>query len=130
MGLQFENLVLQNRGFIWRQCGLTPGEIAQDGPFFQTPTARRQGCQVDYLMQTNQGPIFLCEIKFHRGDVHAGVISEVEEKLKKLVKPRHTSIFPVLIHVNGVSPKVIESGFFAKVIDFRNALVPSNSPNQ
>ncbi|MBW2731610.1 MAG: ATPase [Deltaproteobacteria bacterium] len=122
LGLQFENLVLQNRRFVWSQCGLTPGEVAQDGPFFQTPTTRRSGCQVDYLIQTTQGPIFLCEIKFHRGEVRPKVIADVQEKLHKLVKPRHTSIFPVLIHVGGVSPKTLESGFFSHVIDFREAL--------
>jgi len=122
MGLGFESLVLRNRHFVWEQCGLTPGEIAQDGPFFQTPTTRRQGCQVDYLIQTNQGPIFLCEIRFQRGVVRPRVIPEIEEKLRRLVKPRHTSIFPVLIHVGGVSPKVIESGFFTRVIDFGKAL--------
>jgi uncharacterized protein len=122
MGLQFENLVLQNRRFVWQQCGLTPGEIAQDGPFFQTPTTRRQGCQVDYMIQTTQGPLFLCEIKFHRGPVRPGVIAEVKDRLHRLVKPRHTSLFPVLIHVGGVSPKVIESGFFTRVIDFGEAL--------
>jgi uncharacterized protein len=122
MGLQFENLVLQNRHFVWRSCGLTPGEIAQEGPFFQTPTTRRQGCQVDYLLQTNQGPIFLCEIKFHRGEIRSRVVTDVEAKLRKLVKPRHTSIFPVLIHVGGVSRAVTESGFFTHVIDFSEAL--------
>ena len=122
MGLQFENLVLQNRHFIWRQCGLTPGEVVQDGPFFQTPTTRRQGCQVDYLIQTTQGPIFLCEIKFHRGKVRPRVVADVQDKLRKLVKPRHTSIFPVLIHVGGVSSRVVESGFFTRVIDFGEAL--------
>jgi len=122
VGLQFENLVLQNRHFVWRQCGLTPGEVAQDGPFLQTPTTRRRGCQVDYLIQTRQGPIFLCEIKFHRREVRSEVVADVEEKLRKLVKPRHTSIFPVLIHVCGVSPKVMDTGFFTRVIDFGEAL--------
>ena len=125
IGLQFENLVLQNRHFVWRQCGLTAGEIAQDGPFFQTPTTRRQGCQVDYLIQTTQGPILLCEIKFHRGEVRPRVIAEVQDKLRRLVKPRNTSIFPVLIHVGDVSQGVIESGFFIHVIDFGEALVQS-----
>ena len=108
--------------FLWKQCGLTPGEIVQDGPFIQTPTTRRQGCQVDYLVQTVHGPIFLCEIKFQRGPVRPRVIEDVQARLQKLVKPRHTSIFPVLIHVGGVSPTVIEAGFFTQVIDFREAL--------
>jgi AAA+ ATPase superfamily predicted ATPase len=126
MGLQFENLVVQNRQFVWQQCGLTPGQVVQDGPFFQTPTSRRQGCQIDYLVQTTQGPIFLGEIKFSRGEIQSSVIADVEKKLKKLVKPRYTSIFPVLIHVGGVSPKVVESGFFTKIIDFSEALAHKN----
>ncbi len=121
MGLQFETLVLQNRHFVWQSCGLTPGEIAQDGPFFQTPTTRRQGCQVDYLIQTNQGPIFLCEIKFHQGAIRPQVVAEVEAKLRKLVRPRYTSIFPVLIHVSGVSRAVTESGLFTHVVDYSEA---------
>jgi AAA+ ATPase superfamily predicted ATPase len=122
MGLQFENLVLQNRQEIWRRCGLTAGEIAQEGPFYQTPTTRREGCQVDYLIQTTQGPLFVCEVKFSRTPLRAEVVDEVREKLRKLVKPRHTSIFPVLVQVNGVAPSVVEAGFFARVIDFGDAL--------
>lgn len=122
MGLQFENLVLQNRQFIWHQFGLAPSEVAQDGPFFQTPTTRRKGCQVDYLLQTTQGPIFLCEIKFNRKTVRSTVVADVKKKIRKLVKPRNTSVFPVLIHASGVSSKTIESGFFSRIIDFREAL--------
>lgn len=118
MGLQFETLVLQNRRELWRRCGLTAGEILQEGPFFQTPTTRREGCQIDYLIQTTQGPLFLCEVKFSRAPLRADVIDEVRAKLRKLVKPRHTSIFPVLVHVNGVTPALEEAGFFTRVIDF------------
>ena len=127
MGLQFESLVLHSLPFLWQRCGLSPAEVARDGPFFQTATARRQGCQIDYLVQTTQGPIFLFEFKYHRDVVRAGVTKEVEDKLRKLVKPRHTSIFPVLVHVNGVAPKVVDSGVFTRIIDFGEALVPKTS---
>ena len=46
----------------------------------------------------------------------------------RLVKPRHTSIFPVLVHVNGVSPKVLESGFFTHVVDFGAVSPPRGGP--
>ena len=127
MALQFENLVLQNRRELWHRCGLTAAEIMQEGPFFQTPTTRRRGCQIDYMMQTTQGPLFLCEVKFSRAPLRADVIDEVQQKLSKLVKPRHTSIFPVLVHVNGVTPAVAEAGFFSHVIDF-GEVVASRSP--
>ena len=35
VGLQFENLVLNNRQFIWRQLGIRPEDIISENPFFQ-----------------------------------------------------------------------------------------------
>lgn len=45
------------------------------------------------------------------------IIEETEEKRKRLIVPKHFSIRPVLIHVNGVDDKVLESGYFDKIID-------------
>jgi hypothetical protein len=118
MGLQFENLVLENRTFLWRQCGLSPAEIAQEGPFVQTRAGSRAGCQIDYLIQSRYGPLYLCEIKFRRSPLGMGVIREVQQKVRRLKTPRHASVIPVLVHVNGVTAPVEHSGFFAHVIDF------------
>ena len=46
----------------------------------------------------------------------------MEEKRKRLKVPRHFSIRPVLIHVNGVEDSVLEEGYFDKVIDFGQLL--------
>ncbi len=53
MGLQFENLVLNNRDFIWKNLNLSPYDIVTDNPFFQRKTQKVAGCQIDYLIQTN-----------------------------------------------------------------------------
>jgi uncharacterized protein len=39
-----------------------------------------------------------------------------------LVLPRHMSYRAVLIHVNGVREDVVDSGFFAQIIDFSDLL--------
>jgi uncharacterized protein len=117
MGLQFENLVLQNREFIWQQCGVSASEIVNEGPFFQTATKRRRGCQIDYLIQTKHGPLYLCEIKFLRKKVGADVLADLQHKGQRLAKPRHASMLPVLIHVNGVTEAVAESDYLARIID-------------
>lgn len=52
------------------------------------------------------------------------VVAEVEEKIKRLAYPRGYSIRPVLIHVNGVTQGVIESGHFDKIIDFSEFFKP------
>jgi AAA+ ATPase superfamily predicted ATPase len=118
MGLQFENLVLQNRRFIWDRCGLTPSEIEQDGPYFRSATKSRSGCQIDYLMQTRPGPLYVCEIKFSRERISTDVERQMREKLDRLIIPRHCSAIPVLIHAGEVSETVAFGDCFAKVIDF------------
>lgn len=47
---------------------------------------------------------------------------EIEEKRKRLKMPRHFSIRPVLVHVNGVEESLLEEAFFDKVIDFSQLL--------
>ena len=118
MGLQFENLVLQSRRFIWDRCGLSPSEIEQEGPFFQTATKSRRGCQIDYLIQTRHGPVYVCEIKFSRARISTDVEKEMHEKLNRLILPKHCSPIPVLIHANEVSETVAYGDCFAKIIDF------------
>lgn len=118
MGLQFENLVLQSRRFIWDRCGLSPSEIEQEGPFFQTATKSRRGCQVDYLVQTRHGPVYVCEIKFSCDRISTEVEKEMRDKLSRLLLPKHCSAIPVLIHANEVSDAVIYGDCFARVIDF------------
>ncbi len=118
MGLQFENLVLRNRELIWEQCGLSAAEIVNEGPFFQTSTRRRAGCQIDYLVQTRHGPLYLCEVKFRRKAVDSSVLAEIKDKCARLAKPRYSSVLPVLIHVNGVTDSVADSDLLARIIDF------------
>ena len=51
MGLQFENLVLNNRA-IDKILGLNANDIVYANPFFQNKTVKQRGCQIDYLIQT------------------------------------------------------------------------------
>lgn len=118
MGLQFENLVLNNRRLLWRLLNITPEEIICDNPYFQRKTARYAGCQIDYLIQTKHHNLYLCEIKFAKDVVKMNVVHEVQQKIKNLVIPKGFSCRTVLIHVNGVQEEVEDCGFFAAIIDF------------
>lgn len=118
MGLQFENLVINNHHALINALGLNPAEIVQANPFFQRKTSTQRGCQIDYLIQTRFDCIYLCEVRFLRREISSGIIAEVKEKIKRLSLPKHMSIRPVLIHVNGVYEEVIDSQLFAHVICF------------
>ncbi len=122
MGLQFENLVVHNRKTIWKLLGVSSNEVVMDGPFFQKPTQRQSGCQIDYMMQTKFQNLYLCEVKFSKHRIDKTVIDEMEEKRIRLKMPRQFSIRPVLIHVNGVEDSVLDNQYFDKVIDFGQLL--------
>ncbi|MBM3208492.1 MAG: ATPase, partial [Chlamydiae bacterium] len=90
--------------------------------FFQRKANDRQGCQIDYMIQTKFGTCYLCEIKFNSQEITKSVIDEVKQKIKSLALPKNMSIRPVLIHVNGVDESVLESDFFSSIIDFNDLL--------
>lgn len=123
MGLQFESLVLNNRKKIWQALKISPEEIVVDNPFFQRKTLRHQGCQIDYMIQTRFNTVYVCEIKFSKREIGASILEEVEEKIERLCLPKRFSYRPVLIHVNGVSEDVEESGYFAHIFDVGDLLM-------
>lgn len=122
MGLQFENLVLNNRTAIYNILSINLSEIVYDNPFLQTKTKARDGCQIDLLIQVRFNLLYLCEIKFSKDKIESSIIEEIEEKIKRLILPRGFSIRPVLIHVNGVNESVEDAEYFSHIIDFSQFL--------
>jgi hypothetical protein len=122
MGVQFENLVINNGSLVCKILGVSPEDLLIANNYFQKAGARKRGCQIDYLIQTRFRFLYACEIKFRQGVVGKEVIEEVEEKLSRLQLPRGFSCRPVLIHVNGVSEDVFDSGYFARIIDLSDLL--------
>jgi len=122
LGLQFENLVLNNRKIIFKLLNIQPQDILADNPFFQKKTAVKKGCQIDYLIQTKYKNIYLIEIKFSKNKIGPKVIDDVKSKIKTLSLPRGVAVLPVLIHVNGISNALKEKGYFFKVLDFSQLL--------
>jgi len=122
MGLQFENLVLHNRKAIHKLLNISPEQILWDNPYFQRAIKAHPGCQIDYLIHTLHHFLYICEIKFSRHPISKKIIKEMQEKMRRLKIPKHISKLPVLIHVCGVEEEVVESGFFAKIIDFGQLL--------
>jgi hypothetical protein len=122
MGLQLENLVLNNRQLIHQALKLYPEDIVNDNPFFQKPTSKQQGCQIDYMVQTKHQTLYICEIKFTKQPIGMEVVTEIQRKIDSLKRPKGFSCRPVLIHVNGASQDVLDSDYFAAVIDMAEFL--------
>ncbi len=122
MGLQFENLVLNNRQVIQKLLSIPQADIKIDNPYFQRSTNKKPGVQIDYMIQTRFNTLYLCEIKFYKEQIGMEIIKEVQEKLNALSLPRGFSVRTVLIHVNGVKDEVEEQEFFSHIIDFSQLL--------
>lgn len=118
MGLQFENLVINNLKSLCKILRIDLLEITNAGPFFQRSTQRQKGCQIDLMIQTRHNTLYICEIKFSTSEIKSSVIEEMEKKIKSLSFPKGFSIRPVLIHVNGVSQAIKESEIFNDIVDF------------
>lgn len=122
MGLQFEQLVMNNFKTLHEQLSIDPVEVLSSNPFFQTKTKTRAACQIDYLIHSRFDTLYVCEIKFSRKAVGVEVIKEVEEKTTKLVRPKGFSIRPVLVTVGEVTDELRASQYFDKIIYFEDML--------
>jgi AAA+ ATPase superfamily predicted ATPase len=122
MGLQFENMVLNNRHAILQLLQINPNDVIYDNPFFQNKTLRQESCQIDYMIQTRFDTLYVCEIKFSKHEIKTDIIVEMQEKIRRLKAPRHVSRRAVLIHVNGVSDALVDHQYFSNIIDFSQLL--------
>lgn len=123
LGLQFENLVINNSKQLYSILDIPTEQIINDGPYLQNQTQLHRGCQIDYLVQLKHNSLYVCEIKYSSKPIGPQVIQEVQEKINRLYHPKMKfSIRPVLIHVNGVTEAVYEADFFTQIIDFTQFL--------
>lgn len=114
MGLQFENLILNNVNTVIEHLKIAPESIISAAPFFQHKTKRHDACQIDLLIHTRSS-VYICEIKF-RASVELSVINEVKQKIKRLAGTRGLSIRPVLIYQGVLAPGIKASDFFSQLI--------------
>ena len=120
MGLQFENLVLNNLSSIQHILQISSSSILSAAPYFQNETKRHKSCQIDLLIQCRYS-IYVCEIKF-RQKINTDVIEEVKEKITRLKTSKEISIRPVLIYEGELSPQIERAGFFTHLISFNQLL--------
>lgn len=122
LGLQFENLVLNNDLRIAELLNIPLNETIFLNPYFQKANKSQRGCQIDLMIQTKFNNVYICEIKFSKSPIKASIIKEMQKKIDAIKLPKNFSFRPVLIHVNGVSEEVIDAEYFAQIIDFSELL--------
>lgn len=120
LGLQFENVTLNNLAFILHKLHISESEVVFAGGYTQSATKIRKGCQVDLLIQTTRR-IYVCECKLYSDEIGKSIVSEVKQKLERIVQVRGCTYHPVLIHANSVADTVVDTEFFDEIIDMTSA---------
>nr|NGX28293.1 hypothetical protein [Candidatus Anoxychlamydiales bacterium] len=69
MGLQFENLVLNNLNRIIDILNIPSHDLLTSSPYLQTKTIKRKKCQIDLMIQTKFNQLYICEIKFSKNEL-------------------------------------------------------------
>ena len=120
VGLQFENLVLNNIPALVKAAGLKNTTILDAGPYFQNRTLRRDACQVDLLLRTKSA-VYLFECKFREKIPHK-TIAEMQEKVRRLKLPRTLSVRTGLIYEGTLENGIEEDDYFDYFIPFGKLL--------
>lgn len=120
MGLQFENLVLQNLDALQRELGLQNAPILNAAPYFQNKTQRQEACQIDLMLRTRRA-VYIVELKL-RKMVPKTSITEVQEKVRRLKLPRGQSFRTVLVYAGELEAGLAEEDYFDYLVPFESLL--------
>lgn len=115
MGLQFENLVLNNLSSLLKILQIPPSAILSAAPYFQAKTKRHESCQIDLLIQCRNS-LYVCEMKLGQ-KISSQVIDDIKEKITKLSIPKGVSVRSVLIYQGELAPQI-------KQLDYINYQIP------
>ena len=110
LGLQFENLVLNNLKTLCSLVGLGGRLVTSAAPFVRRKGAASPGVQIDLLVQTPKS-MYVVEMK-RRARIAPSVENEVQTKVERLGAPRGVSVRTVLVYDGVLAPEIEENGYF------------------
>ena len=110
MGLQFENLVLNNLPTLLQCLGLGGKSFISAAAYRNKLFSRGGGCQIDLLLQT-RGAAYVVELK-RRREIRSDVVDEVRDKVARLPLRGGMSVRTVLVYAGELSSSVSDSDFF------------------
>lgn len=122
MGLQFENLVVNNYGMLIPYLHLQNVLLTSAAPYrkMSVPSLRQKGCQIDLLIQSRRA-VYIVEIK-RMSEIGRGVIEEVDAKVRCLKTRPNVSIRTALVYDGHLAPIVEADGYFDAIVPFRALL--------
>ncbi len=122
MGLQFENLVVNNYGALIPYLHLSDILLTSAAPYRKqaVPSKRQQGCQIDLLIQSRR-TVYVVEIK-RKQEIGREIIEEVDRKVRCLKRRANVSVKTALVYDGHLSPVVEADGYFDAIVPFAKVL--------
>ncbi|MBP5320861.1 MAG: AAA family ATPase [Kiritimatiellae bacterium] len=114
MGLQFENLVLNNLKTLCRLIGLEGRLVTSAAPYRRCKHATSPGVQIDLLIQTPKSA-YIVEIK-RRMRISGQIEEELQSKVQRLATPTGVSVRTVLVYEGTLAPEVEENGYIDHLV--------------
>ena len=126
LGLQFENLVVNNLASLCRELGLGRKLVTSAAPYTRRKSAACPGLQIDLLIQTPKS-VYVIEIK-RCNRIETSIEKEIEKKVSLLGIGSGKSIRTALVYDGKLSPEVEENGFIDFLIPFNRLMEASDEP--
>ena len=120
LGLQFENLVLNNFSTLARIVGLVGKNIDSVAPYFRRGGKTGAGVQIDLLVQLPKS-VYLFEVK-RRDRLGVAVEDEVQSKIDRLKLPKGKTVKTVLVYDGEIDSTLEEDGFFDYLVSSEQLL--------
>ena len=117
MGLQFENLIVNNAMSLIPYLHLGNSIVESAAPYRNArrdAEGNKSGCQIDLLIQTPM-TAYVVEVKRKR-EIDESIISEMQGRVARLPLRRGMTPRPVLVYEGELAPYVEGSGYFDAVI--------------
>lgn len=125
LGLQFENLVLNNVHELLPFLHLEGKQILSAAPWRSRRSGDVAGCQIDLLVQSRKS-VCVVEIK-RQNEIGEEVEREVAEKVRRLKIRDGMSVRTALVYDGHLAKSVLGSGYFDALVPF--AALLGASPN-
>lgn len=119
MGLQFENLVVNNYKGLLPKLHLANALVTSASPYRKSG-AKGEGVQIDLLLQAKRF-IYLIEVK-RRNEIGREIIEEVERKVDKIKPPKGVSIRTALVYAGHLAPIIEAEGYFDSIVEIESLL--------
>lgn len=118
MGLQFENLIVNNAMAVVALIGLGGATVLSASPYRNVRKSRQgepMGCQIDLLIQTRK-TAYAVEIK-RKNTIGPEVESEMCERLRRLPVMPGMNKRPVLVYAGNLSKTLEADGYFDAILN-------------